>query len=136
MLPLWLWPVSIAYVGVPIVLGTLLGLGLNRWSLPEVVAGANPAPTAWDHVLSRNPDGWIRMKLKSGAWIGGAYSGDSYAGGYPENADIYVSVAADIDPESGEFVRDKAGDPILKEEGLLVRWEEIEFLQFGPNVGD
>jgi hypothetical protein len=132
VLPWWLWPVGIGYVAVPIVAGTLLGLALNRWSLPAVIEGSNPAPTAWDHLLSRQPDGWIRMKLKSGAWIGGAYAEDSYAGGYPEPADIFVSKAVEIDAETGEFVRDAQGKAKFKEYGFVVRWAEIEYLEFAP----
>lgn len=130
LLPLWLWPVAGAYVAVPILLGTLLGVGLRKWDLPALIAGANPAPTAWDHVLSANPDGWIRMKLKSGAWIGGAYAEESYAGGYPEPADMFVSEAVEIDPQTGEFVRDPRGQPVLKGYGFIVRWAEIEYLEF------
>ena len=131
-LPLWLWPVAGLYVGLPIVLGTLIGLGLRKWDLPAVVAGSNPAPTAWDHVLSTNPDGWIRMKLKSGAWIGGAYAEDSYAGGYPEPADIFVSEAVEIDSATGEFAKDRRGRPLLKGCGFIVRWAEVEYLEFAP----
>jgi hypothetical protein len=131
-LPLWMWPVAMLYVGVPIVLGTLFGLGLRRWDLPEVVTGANPAPTAWDHVLSTAPDGWIRMKLKSGVWIGGAYAEGSYAGGYPEPADMFVSQAVEIDPETGEFARDQHAQAVLKGYGFIVRWAEVEYLEFAP----
>jgi hypothetical protein len=70
------------------------------------------------------------MRLKSGTWIGGAYAEGSYAGGYPEPSDIYVSQAAVVDPETGEFERHPSGKPKLSAYGFLVRWSEIEFLDF------
>jgi Family of unknown function (DUF6338) len=130
VLPLWLWPVAAAYVFVPIGLGTILGWALNKWDLPQIISGTNPAPTAWDHLLYGNPDAWIRLKLKSGTWVGGAYAEGSYAGGYPEPADIYVAEAVAVDPETGEFERNKAGNPAFKGYGFLVRWDEIELLDF------
>lgn len=132
LLPLWLWPVLALYVAVPILLGMLVGQAFNRWNLPEIVTGANPAPTAWDHVFSGNPNAWVRLKLKSGDWIGGAYGGTSYAGGYPEPADLFVSIAAEVDPDTGEFARHPNNNPVLQDYGFLVRWDEVEFLQFAP----
>jgi Family of unknown function (DUF6338) len=132
ILPLWLWPVAGLYAWVPIVLGTLMGLALRDQGLPDIFTGANPAPTAWDHVFFSDPDAWVRMRLKSGVWIGGAYSAGSYTGGYPEPADIFLSIAAEVDPDTGEFNRSPAGNPILKEYGHLVRWTEIEYLDFAP----
>ncbi len=110
-LPLWMWPVVAAYVIVPIALGTLLGLALNRYSLPDVVAGSNPAPTAWDHLFSNSPEGYVRMKLKSGVWIGGTYTANSYAGGYPEPADVYVSEAVEVDAEQASSPATEAARP-------------------------
>lgn len=131
-LPWWLWLVVAAYVLIPIVLGTLFGLAVRHKNLPEWLTGSNPAPTAWDQVFFDAPDAWIRMKLKSGPFIGGAFAKGSYAGGYPEPADLWLKEAAEVDPDTGEFARDAHGQAKLKGYGLLVRWDELEYLEFAP----
>jgi hypothetical protein len=79
-------------------------------------------------------DGWIRLRLKSGAWLGGVFAEAngrrSYAAGYPEPQDLFLAAAVDTDPDTGEFVRDDAGLPTVQPGGLLIRWEEVEFLEF------
>lgn len=77
----------------------------------------------------------VRLKLKSETWIGGAYADGSHTSGYPEPADLYLSVAVEIDPETGEFVRDDDGKPVRKGYGLLIRWDEVEFLEFAAREG-
>lgn len=134
-LPWWCWPLVVGYVALPMAAGTATGRATRRgarWS--RLVTGPEPAPRAWDHLFRHEVDGWIRCKLKSGVWIGGAFADSdgrrSYAAGYPEPCDLYLAVAADVDPETGEFVVDDAGDVVLGAGGLLVRWEEVEYLEF------
>ena len=72
--------------------------------------------------------------MKSGTWLGGAYADAngrrSYAAGYPEAPDLYLAAAVQLDPGTGEFVTDDAGNVQLQEGGILVRWEEVEYLEF------
>ena len=59
-LPLWLWPVSVGYVILPVVLGTILAVGLRQevgWV--QALRIAPPPPTAWDAIFSSEPEGWI-----------------------------------------------------------------------------
>jgi hypothetical protein len=134
--PLVLWLAPLAYVGIPIAIGTLVGVGaLRRADWARVITGPAPAPRAWDHVFSGRPEGWIRLRLKSGAWLGGGYveaeTGlQSYAAGYPEDPDLFLAEAVETDPDTGEFQFDEEGDPILRGSALLVRWEEVEYLEF------
>jgi hypothetical protein len=72
--------------------------------------------------------------MKSGAWIGGAYARidanrTSYAAGYPEDQDLYLVQRADVD-SSGQFVYGDDGRPVLRGSGILVRWSEVEYLEF------
>jgi hypothetical protein len=53
----------------------------------------------------------------------------SYAAGYPEPQDLYLAASVEVDPETGEFALDD-GRPQLGPGGLLVRWEEVEYLEF------
>jgi Family of unknown function (DUF6338) len=101
---------------------------ISRWRTR--LAESRP-PRAWDAFFARRPDGWLRLRLKSGTWIGGAYTGGSYAAGYPHAPqDLYLAAVAEVDPESGQFEFDETGRVLLRESGVLIRWEEIEYLEF------
>lgn len=54
----------------------------------------------------------------------------SYAAGYPEEQDLYLVETVEIDPETGEFVYDDSGEPVPRGSGILVRWSEVEYLEF------
>jgi hypothetical protein len=131
----WLWLVPVLYVALPWAAGTVIGSRLRAgvwWA--NRLAGPSPAPRAWDHLFTGEVDGWVRLRLKSGAWLGGVFAEAngrrSYAAGYPEPQDLFLSAAVEVDPETGEFVLDEAGAPALQPGGLLIRWEEVEFLEF------
>jgi hypothetical protein len=134
--PLRLWPLAIAYVLGPLMCGTAVGRATMRqrpW--PRVLTGPNPAPRAWDFLFASAPDGWIRMRLKSGVWLAGAFAlgldgGRSYAAGYPEEQDLYLVQTYEVDPDSGEFLSDDEGGVVELDRGILVRWSEVEYLEF------
>ncbi len=133
--PRWFAIFPLLYVFVPITAGSLIGYGQREgWKWAGALTGPDPAPRAWDYLFQYNVDGWIRCKLKSGTWLGGAYAEAngrrSYTAGYPEPQDIYLAAAVAVDPDTGEFLVDKTGTPTLGEGGLLIRWEEIEYLEF------
>lgn len=131
----WLWCVPAAYVGLPTMLGTAVGEGVRhgrRWR--GWLVGPNPAPRAWDHLFGRRPDGWVRLRMRSGTWFAGVYAEVGgrrpYAARYPEVPDLFLSAAADIDQETGEFLLDETGHVRLLEGAILVRWDEVEYLEF------
>jgi hypothetical protein len=132
--PLQLWLAPLLYVAVPAAVGTAAALG-HRGDRPwaRLLTGSDPAPRAWDYLFQGHPDGWIRCRMKSGVWIGGAFADRngrrSYVAGYPEPADLYLAQAAELDPETGEFLLID-GQPSLRESGLLLRWDEVEYLEF------
>lgn len=133
-LPLGLWLVAVLYVAVPFGLGTLAAYGHRkgaRWA--RALTGSDPAPRAWDYLFQGGQDGWIRCRMKSGVWIGGAFADHngrrSYVAGYPEPADLFLAQAAEIDPDTGEFQLND-GQPVLRESGLLLKWEDVEYLEF------
>jgi hypothetical protein len=125
------------YVALPLLAGTAAAYverrraesASRRW-LARIVNGRAPAPRAWDHLFAPRPGGVLRARLKgSGAWVGGLFGELSYAAGYPEAPqDIYVERAYEM-ADDGEFLYD-GDDYIELGSGLLVRWEEIEFLEF------
>lgn len=66
--------------------------------------------------------------------MGGVYATEnrdlaSYASGYPHAQDLYLAETIEVSPDSGE-VMEENGRPVLRGVGLLIRWEEIEFLEF------
>ncbi len=131
-LPVWLWAVAFGYLAFPALIGGLVAQGfLNKNPVARWLVGATAAPTAWDGVFSGEPSGFVLMKLKSGKWIGGEYAEGSHVAGYPEPADIYLAQELLVDQGTGDFVRNEAGDgPIpMSRYGVLVRWEEVEYLE-------
>jgi len=132
----YLWLAPIAYVAIPVALGSLVGTGTQRgqrWA--SYVTGPDPAPRAWDYLFGTHPDGWIRLKLKSGGWLAGAYAvkedgSKSYAASYPEPQDLFLVEVVEVDPDTGEFMFDEEGEPWLRGSGILIRWDEVEYLEF------
>lgn len=72
--PFALWLVPLVYVVLPVAAGWLIGWGTrSRKAWAKLFTGPDPAPRAWDHLFGSTPDGWIRLRLKSGIWLGGAF---------------------------------------------------------------
>jgi hypothetical protein len=143
---LYWWPILLAYVAIPYALGALTA-NTRKWTkrscwakrATKAVVGwftdQAPEPRAWDMTFSR-PEltGWIRIKLNDGTWRAGPWNRrpgtryPSYASGYPEPQELYLSDQAVIN-ESGEFETDETGEPELTGWSLLIRWDEITVLE-------
>jgi hypothetical protein len=134
--PMELWLAPLLYVAIPVTLGSVVGAGTlqeQRWA--RLFTGRDPAPRAWDYLFGTRPDGWIRLRLKSGTWIAGVYAVKddgwrSYASGYPEPQDLFLVEAVEVDPDTGEFLFDDDGSRLVRGSAILVRWDEIEYLEF------
>ena len=127
--------VPIAYVAIPSAAGWLVGKGKRRgWRWVALITGPNLAPRAWDYLFQNPADAWVRCRLKSGTWVGGAYANAygrrSYAARYPEPQDLFLAITFELDPDTGEFVRTECGELVEGDGGLLLRWEEIEYLEW------
>jgi hypothetical protein len=150
-LPWWLWLVLIGYVAVPAFCGDAVGRGTRRratWA--TWFTGPSPAPRAWDNLFAYGGrTGWVRLRLLdpgtvndsaggvTGRWMVGAYSdprapGDlgGYAAGYPESQDLYLADTAVCSPVTGDFILGGDGRPQLRGVGVLIRWEQIAYLEF------
>lgn len=136
--PLQLWLVAVVYVAVPAVLGTLVGYGAREnWRWAEAIVSHAREPRAWDFVWGRGRQGLVRAKLMSGSWVAGLYVTTeqggrvSYASGYPEEAqDVYLAQQLKVDPETGAWERDENEQPVQIPGGLLLRWDQVEFVEF------
>ena len=135
-LPLALWLLPLLYVAVPIALGVVVGRGtVQQASVVEGVhrtlagsAGLGPPVrsatrrvgpvTAEERRVAR----WGVHERRRGL--------DSYAAGYPDEQDLFLAEAYSVDPESGEFELDANGDVVPTGSAILVRWAEVEYLDF------
>ena len=136
---LWLWVALMPYVILPVGVGVLAGKatliesrGYNRWySWTRFLAGSTRNPQAWDFLFGRDAlTGWVRLRTKEGIFIGGYYGPGSSVAGYPEQQDIYLRNLAEVHSDTGEFILDHDQKPTLLSSGLLIRWDEVSYLEF------
>lgn len=133
----WLaWSYALLYVLLPDQVGRRVGRATRlrkRW--PRFITGQNPAPRAWDHLFGDEPAGLIRLRMRSGRWLGGVFAAIDgrrpYAAGFPHAQDLYLADVAEVDAE-GDFALTDEGDVRLSGNGLLVRWDDVEYLEFIP----
>ncbi|WP_157930862.1 DUF6338 family protein [Mycobacteroides abscessus] len=140
--PGWLWASLVAYLLVPFVLGRLTALGQQRrnilapkrWErfvvrLVALYTDTAPAPRAWDYLFSdRSRKAWLVLHLMDGNLIGGVWN-FSYAAGYPDDQDIYLSEQVQLTSD-GRFQLSEDGLPLTLEKGLLIRWSEVRYIDW------
>lgn len=124
------WSGAVVAAVVPAVAGTLLGVlyatrrsrsgaAWARRLLPparearllRALLGRAPEPRAWDFVFSAAKPAYLRVRTTDGSWIGGRFAGASYAGGYPDAADLLIEEAWPIDAD-GAFGDASLGYPV------------------------
>ncbi|MDG9677919.1 DUF6338 family protein [Micromonospora sp. DH14] len=127
---------AVCYVAIPYLAGWLVGEGITKdWLRLRSLVRGSPEPRAWDFLFShRRPTAILRIKLKSGQYIAGAFgtSADgkrSHASGYPEAGDLYLSQTVAVDDTTGEFLRNDDQELIFGPGGMLIRWDEVIFLE-------
>ena len=131
------WAVELAflpYFVVPFGVGQGLGwAAANNKSWARLLVGSSRHPRAWDHLWSHNKRLIVRINLKSGLHLAGLYEPstggiDSYASGYGEDGDLYLSRQLIVDSETGDFEVDADGVPTFYQPstGLLVRAGDVE----------
>jgi hypothetical protein len=93
------------------------------WTARRLRARYEPVPTAWDALFKDRGPCFVRIRLKSGAWLGGWYGGRSNASGYPHPADLYLESQWAM-AEDGRFSGRLEGTG-----GVYVNGAEIEVLE-------
>jgi hypothetical protein len=93
----------------------------SRWIARRIQV---PYPTAWDAYFDRRQRGFVLVHLKNGALLGGYWGGNSYAGAFPNDGDIYVEAVYRVD-DDGRF-----GEPIEYTRGVLLRKDEYSYMEF------
>jgi uncharacterized protein DUF6338 len=134
------WAVELAaltYTGLPYVAGLLIGTAYaDGWPGVRWLHREAWHPRAWDHIFSQRRVSHVRLRLKSGDWVGGMYAKiegselGGYASAYGEEPDLYLNPSLVINRETGEFKRDDDGRPVFSGGAILVRWAEVEYAQF------
>lgn len=108
-------------VASPIALGILANAILRaRWMRPWV---RHPVRTAWDFHFAKRQPGWLLIRLKSGALIGGLFGAESFASSFPHR-DIYLEETWILD-DTGGFEQ-----PVAQSNGLLVSMDDCETIEF------
>ncbi|WP_101953240.1 DUF6338 family protein [Mycobacterium intracellulare] len=142
----WSWWVAIAaYVTVPYLVGVCMEdsrewkpssrrvLGWPKNTLKRLLAfisGIDPEPRAWDRLFSKNRTGYVTLKLKdSQEWKAGIWYRPAYASAYGEDQELYIAEQIAVSPE-GVVSSDDHGNPVYLGVGLLIRWSEIEYVEF------
>ncbi len=131
---LLVWPGVAIYVIVPLSAGLFAGWATRkseykwyRWV--RFLAGGYPAPRAWDRLFGRKGlSGWVYLQTKSGESKMGFYGQGSYVAGYPASQDIYLAHVVTVD-DAGKLQPDE----LDKSRGLLIRWDEVEYMEFQPS---
>lgn len=136
-LPGWVAGLPLLYVATPLAAGTLAGVSVRRrraggvWAMTSrILAGPEPAPTAWDELLLPRPSGLIRLRLTDGRWVGGLFAGQSYASGSTDRPqDLLLEVAVEVG-EDGSFALDREGRPVPVGSALLLMRDTVQHLEF------
>lgn len=82
-----------------------------------------PYPTAWDFLFDQREPAFLLIHLTDGDLIGGYWGGQSYAGSFPNDGDIYMEAVYKLN-EDGGF-----GERVANTRGVLLRKEQYSFIE-------
>jgi hypothetical protein len=137
------WVAILFLVAIPLLAGTTTG-GLyatrnNRdehWTwlrrgmtqdredrLLGIILGRTPAPRAWDNLFSERPTIYLRVETTDGTPLGGRFADNSYAGGFPNEPDLFLEEEWSLD-ENGNL-KEALGYPVYIPSGQIARMEIV-----------
>jgi hypothetical protein len=153
-----LWATGVLLIGVPYLVGSVLGGWYRSQATPQhregwlrrripgrvedrilrTLLGRTPAPRAWDQMFANGASTYLRVRVKGDIWLAGRFADRSYAGGYPNPTDLLLEEAWAINQDTGELVGDSGlGYPLYVAAGEIVFIERIpERSANGDNGGD
>lgn len=79
----------------------------------------NPAPTAWDAIFLSKKVFWVIVYLKDGREIGGLYGKNSFASSYPNEEQIYLEEAWELEDRKFSKRVDRTGGIFLFKSEIL-----------------
>lgn len=118
-----------AVFGAPVVLAVLLHTGTvyrgghrGRDFLTNFVT-YSPVPTAWDFAASNRRACFIRVLTGDNTWIGGYAGENSFVSAFPQQRDLYVEIAYEMD-RTGAFI-----GPVEGSAGMWISCSDAKLLQ-------
>jgi len=145
-----LWSGALLLVATPATAGTVLGglyatrTGRTGWGwvrrrisaaaeakILNVLLGRTPAPRAWDDLFSERPSIYLRVRVDGDNWLAGRFAQSSYAGGFPNEKDLYLEEAWEIDADTGVMGETGLGFPIYIPADTI-KWMEVVVEQAAP----
>jgi hypothetical protein len=93
------------------------------WTARRLRARYDPAPTAWDALFRDRGSCFVRIRTKSGLWVGGWLGSRSAVSAYPNDADIYLQSQYRMRAD-GTFVARVPGSA-----GVYLRGADIEVIE-------
>jgi hypothetical protein len=88
-----------------------------------IILGRTPAPRAWDNLFSERPTVYLRIETTDGTPLAGRFADDSYAGGFPNEPDLYLEEAFALN-EDGSLGA-SLGYPVYIPSGQIARMEIV-----------
>jgi uncharacterized protein DUF6338 len=116
----WLALAGIWLVGpvlMPVVWKWLIGTSFLSRYLQQ------PYITPWDYYFDRREDAFVLIHLKNGHLVAGYWGPGSYASGYPEQGDLYLSAVYSVDAKG------RLGPPTPSTKGLLITRDEYTYIE-------
>ena len=136
------WAAVTIVVAVPAFLGTVIGgLYASRsdregWAwirrhlsahsedrTLQFILGRTPAPRAWDDLFSERLTAYLRIETVDGTAVARLFADESYAGGFPHDADLYLEQAWSMDDEG--LLTEALGYPLYIPAGQIARMEIV-----------
>ncbi|MFK0294072.1 DUF6338 family protein [Streptomyces sp. NPDC090442] len=104
----------------------------SAWRSRRAVATYDPTPTAWDALFHDRGSCFVRVRLKSGLWVGGWLGSRSAVSAYPQSGDLYLQAQYRMGAD-GRFL-----GRIPATGGVYVRAADVEVLEvlLPPAVGE
>ncbi|WP_086851866.1 DUF6338 family protein [Amycolatopsis kentuckyensis] len=106
-----------------VVVPSIVAWAEGWWVRRRARARYEPTPTAWDALFHDSGSCFVRMRLKSGLWVGGWLGSRSAVSAYPQPGDIYLQTQYRMAPD-GTFVSRMPGSA-----GVYVKAADIEVLE-------
>lgn len=98
----------------------LVAIFKSKWLAKRIQI---PYPTAWDAFFDPRKPAFLLIHLTNGSLLGGYWGGNSYAGSYPNDGDIYLEAVYRVDA-AGTF-----GDPVRNTLGVLLRKDQYTYIE-------
>jgi hypothetical protein len=123
-----LWGVSVSFL-IPMIIGVVAMKVLESPQVDEILrevglSRVHRTPTAWQFVINQERPAYVRVHLKDGKLIGGAYSSRSFSSGNPNHADLYLEESWLL-TELGDF--DKI---VVNTQGVWISHDVISHIEF------